>query len=160
MYKTLRNIVLAGVMSAVGSGCVVTPGAMTYGAHLTNPGNAHIANAHGFAVLGDQGYRLAKAKENNYGRGSRDYEYGYEEMMDYVKKLKKEEWYDVMTGSGPKHSLRILGDVIEEIENEKNRGRNREKHLKALKILRIEERKRLEKINNSKNKRIEEDIKG
>ena len=74
MYKTLRNIVLAGVMSAVGSGCVVTPGAMTYGAHLTNPGNAHIANAHGFAVLGDQGYRLAKAKENNYGRGSRDYE--------------------------------------------------------------------------------------
>ena len=69
-YKTLRNIVLAGVMSAVGSGCVVTPGAMTYGAHLTNPGNAHIANAHGFAVLGDQGYRLAKAKENNYGRGN------------------------------------------------------------------------------------------
>ena len=61
-------------MSAVGSGCVVTPGAMTYGAHLTNPGNAHIANAHGFAVLGDQGDRLAKAKENNYGRGSRDYE--------------------------------------------------------------------------------------
>ena len=123
MYKTLKNIVLAGVMSAVGSGCVVTPGAMTYGAHLTNPGNAHIANAHGFAVLGDQGDRLAKAKENNYGndRGAnnkknfdperRTKEY-YEKRFSYMKDWSYERRLNFVEGFEEEISKLPLNEYV------------------------------------------------
>ena len=134
MYKTLRNIVLAGVMSAVGSGCVVTPGAMTYGAHLTNPGNAHIANAHGFAVLGDQGYRLAKAKENNYGHDRRVnpekkvYKTWRESTGEYILKQPLEE------------RIRI-SDILIRKMNEANDSSENIAYIKAIREAAIKEQK-------------------